>query len=62
MKFILILNLEPNNDRQAPPVQRRLGPLDDNRPRAAQIRRRRPFNPAREHDAGLQNDNDDAGK
>jgi len=60
LKFILILNLDPNNNRQVPPVQRRLGPVDDNRPRIAQLRRRRQFNPAREYDGGVQNENDDA--
>jgi hypothetical protein len=57
------LNLEQNNNHEAAPAQRRLGPIDDNRPRIAQIRRRRNFNPAREYDGVLQNaDDGDAGK
>jgi len=43
-------------------VQRRLGPVDHDRPRAAQIRRRQ-FNPVHGYNAGVQNnDDDDAGK
>ncbi len=61
--YLFILNTEQNNNNQeAPPIQRRPGPIDDNRPRAAQIRRRRQFNPARDYDGGVQNDNDDPGK
>jgi hypothetical protein len=55
------LNVEQNNEPQAAPVQRRLGPVDDNRPRAAQIRRRRQFNPAHGYDGGAQNADNDAG-
>ncbi|CAF1052492.1 unnamed protein product [Adineta steineri] len=47
-----------NEEREPAPVQRRLGPVDDARPRAAQIRRRR-FDPAHRYDAGAQNDNND---
>ncbi|CAF4244345.1 unnamed protein product, partial [Adineta steineri] len=47
-----------NDEREPAPVQRRLGPVDDARPRAAQIRRRR-FDPAHRYDAGAQNDNND---
>ncbi len=51
-----------NNNAERPVVQRRLGPVDHDRPRAAQIRRRQ-FNPVHGYNAGVQNnDDDDAGK
>ncbi|CAF3696360.1 unnamed protein product [Rotaria sp. Silwood1] len=50
---------EQQKNQEPPPVQRRLGPIDNDRPRAAQVRRRRQFNPAHGYDGGAQNDNDD---
>ena len=56
------MSTDQNKNREPPPAPRRLGPVDDNRPRAAQIRRRRQFNPAHGYDGGVQNDDNDAGK
>ncbi|CAF3743801.1 unnamed protein product [Rotaria socialis] len=41
------------------PLQRRPGPIDGDRPRAAQIRRRRQFNPTHGYEAGRQNNDDE---
>ena len=50
---------EQNNNREAPAAPRRLGPANDDRPRAAQVRNRRRFNPARELDEPQEIMNDD---
>ncbi len=51
--YLEFVNSEQNNE--APAAPRRPGPIDVDRPRAAQIRNRRRYNPAREYDDGLHN-------
>ena len=61
--LFIYFNIAPDNGNEPAPVQRRLAPVDDARPRAAQIRRRRQFNPAHGYDGRApDNDDDDAGK
>ncbi|UJR09800.1 hypothetical protein I4U23_014026 [Adineta vaga] len=50
---------QSGDNPEQPVAPRRLGPVDNDRPRAAQIRNRRRFNPARDYDGRGQNDDDD---
>ena len=58
-KLVIYGIAEPENGREQPVAPRRLGPVDGNLPRAAQIRRRRGFNPAHGYEGGAQNNDDD---
>lgn len=49
-KFLEILG--GNENREGPVAPRRPAPVNDDRPRAAQVRNRRRFNPARGYEDG----------
>jgi hypothetical protein len=53
--YLKFINAEQKNNGEAQAGPRRPGPINADRPRAAQVRNRRRYNPARDYDDGQQN-------